>query len=763
MVDTKKEIKLEFTADTSAVKKAMQEFKAYQQEMGQNARQVSKIGIKSQKELHKVAKKTEKHEKLHRGRKAVEAERKLQKEVKKTTKEIEKRHKAYAGISKQMDHIVSKVKRIQRDAHTGRGGKGGSGGGRGGSGGGRFDRINKGGGAFVGNLLKGIGGLLTTALFGIAGGGFGLLTGQLSGGYQERIQYGRQYGQLAGTGGRLRDLQRQRGFGVHMGMGPIELAQQAVPFARATGQVGGSALRTGIALQRATSLNVGEASQFMGMMTQAGTGFGGKAGKAGKAELIKTLALGVHSGLDRARMPEFFAATTSLVQRQMGASAGNVASSAAGRLLAMLGASGHAGLQGARGGQVAGALDQAIRRPGGGEVGQAFMLQAMGFGKPGGSASYYEALRKQEQGVFGAGNLESMFAETRSQYGGGQAQILALRTLTGLTIDQLEAVRDVVESNMSSEERQAALQKIQAEAKSIEEQALDEMREFGDTTEHMAHLQNRSVGIGDDIKVAVERMEKVLNAAIEHAMPIVVKALEKIADLMESIYNWLKNVLGDLLGNDVEEQFTDRKKKTLEDYENLKKAIREGSISKADAAAEYQRIIGESQSLGMRMHRDVGFFEGVGEGLEQLRADVMRARGVTMPETDRERRNRRQQELQELTTQLMQERSSMMGAGPFARFTPEERRALAAGYNRLSSGQQANWDRLEAQEMQEFNEGGSGSLALGSDTTRLLEQMITLGQSMMATVEETRMLNAGRPPNEATGTTRPTQTGRGMQ
>lgn len=763
MTDVKKEVKLEFTADTTGVKRAMQEFAAYQKEMSQNASKIASTGLKSHKDVAKFAKKTQKFEKLTRGRKAVQAEKTLFQAIKKTTGEVVKRQKAYKGIVKGMDQMKGRMRAVTVEAKKagtemkkamnffgfggGGGGSGGGGGGRGGRGGGRFAGTK----GFFKKLLGGITGMLMGGVMGLLGGAFGLLTGQLSGGYSERMQFGRQYGQLAGTGGRLRNVRSQMGFGSRMGFGGIEMAQQALPFARATGVVGGDALRQGMALQRATSMNAGEAAGFMGMLTQAGTGFGGKAGKTGKAELVKTLALGVYSGLDRARMPEFLASTTQLVQRQMGVSAGTVSSNAASRLLAMLGASGQSGLQGARGGQVAAALDKAIRNPGGGEAGQAFMLQAMGFGKPGGGASYYEALRKQEQGVFGAGNLEAMFAESQSQYGGGQAQILALRQLTGLSIDQLEAVRDVVNSNMSGTEKAEALKKIEEEAKSIEEQALDEMKEFGDTTRHMAELQNRSIGIGDDIKESVEDIQRVINELISEFMPQIAAALRTIADVIQELWAYLRPFL--------ERQFSEEEKAEIE--QNLQEVLGSGR-SETD---KYIKETGERIRGLERQAAESGPLEVAGVA-------GAKARGVMDAVWNTLSTGRSDQDLDELIDRRVREttvgsRRQRIDALSSARSTAQESiRTMtpdAAEAGLLARIQNRRRYDVDDEELARLREALTQlRSAVESDNDARIEREVAQSRALADAIDESRRNRAGSPPNEDRDSPRtPTRTGRG--
>lgn len=756
MADVKKQVLVEFNAETRDMKRAMQEFKAYQQEMRQNTDKLVTDRTKSSKGLLKISQQTEKAEKLTRGKAAVQAEKALFREVKKTTDNLVGRQKAYKGIVQNTDALKMSMRAVTQETNKagqamkramsffggGRGGARGGGPGAPGAGGGGG---GGGGGAFLSGLIKGISGAVAVGVMGLVGGAFGILTGQLSGGYQERIQYGRQYGALAGTGGKLGALERQKGFGAKMGFGAIEMAQQALPFARATGVVGGDALRQGMALQRATTLQAGEASEFMGTLTQAGTGFGGRGGGGGKQELIKTLALGMYSGLDRARMPEFFAATSTLVQRQMAATSGRVGGSDAAELLAMLGASGKSGLMGARGGAVASALDQAIRQPGGGEAGQAFMLQAMGFGKPGGGSSYYEAIRKQEQGVFGEGNLESIFSESSAQYGGGQAQILALRNLTGLTIDQLEAVRDVVESNMSNAQKQEALKKIQDESKSIEAQALDEMKEFGDTTTHIAALQNRSIEIGDSIKNSVEEIQRVVNEAIARAMPYVVKALEKIAEIVENIWNYIKTWL--------DPQFTDKQHEQLK--EQFKAAVAAGK-------SETEKAIAASQARVTKLSEtaDPDLMDYVvlgGNIMARVGEELTGGRGADIDDIVA------QSPMATAQRQIVAERQEQQQAQLAMDLSAADmERMQSALVTRRVGLEQGGVTSPEREHVSALNQAIIAlSESFESESASRHQEVMEQSRALLSAVDEFRRSGVGRPPNESRGTNRPTRSGRG--
>jgi hypothetical protein len=755
MADVTKEVKIVITADSTSVDAAMKKIKAHHVEMSSASAKMRSVGIKGQQDLQKVSKKTQKSEKLTRGRKAVQAERTLYRDVKKVTAELIKRQKAYKSIIKNVDKLHSKMKAVTSQAKKAGGALnkayrylGGSSVNKGmGKLGGGAKKAGGGVAGMLGTMLKGIGGALAGGIMGIVGGAIGILTGQLSGGYSARQQYGRAYGELAGTGGSRGALSRSKGFGIRMGFGPTEMAQQAGGVARATGVVGGAAMRQNLALQRATTLGSGEATGFMGMLTQAGSGFGGKAGTGGKAELVKTLALGMYSGLDRARMPEFFAATTTLVQRQMGASASNVDAGAASSLLAMLGSSGQAGLQGTRGGQVASALDQAIRQPGGGEAGQAFMMQAMGFGKPGGDTSYYEAIRKQEAGTFGKGNLEAMFSESRTQYGGGQAQILALRTLTGLTISQLEAVREVVEGSGTQAEKTAELTRIQEESKSVEEQALDEMRKFGDETRHLARLQEHAIVVGDAIKESVEKIETVINKAVEALLPDIARALERIATAVEGVWEFVQ----DHFGHEPDVEAAKAK---------LQRASEQGPKALAVVAAEHQAKAAELRE------QDAGLGQTVVDGVELLGRSVANMGAGLMDATTRvlggDVPDRTAAEINEGVFGAAFRESSRGRREDAQAF--HEQQAAAATILRAQQVTASNMQRSIAG----INEDGVVTRAEQPELARLVAALAVL-QSTMAVgqaglrdaVEETRADRAARPPAEHRPATTPSTRGSG--
>lgn len=375
---------------------------------------------------------------------------------------------------------------------------------------------------------KMLGGMGIGALVGAAGAAIGAVTSQVKQGYGAWSQYRQAQGALVGTNdgrpGFRQRMDEAKGRGVKRGYMPTETMQQALMAAKATGQAG--SVTTLQDLTRTIGMDTGGAAGIMGQLTRGGAG-GFGAGGSGKRDLEKALAAGFESGLDRARMPEFIQGVGKLVEMQGGRQGGDVSSTGFATILGAMGKTGKSGMQGSRGAAVLSQLNEAMVKPGGGEYGQALMLQAMGFGKPGGDTTYYEALKKQERGATDPENVKALFGETERQYGGGQEQILALREMTGLSITQLETMRTAVK-NFDNEGLLTAIE----DALPLEEQSLAEMKGMGDHLELMAGLDERMVGIGAKMAKSIEGMQKSYNIMIDQAIPLAQKTLEAADGLL---------------------------------------------------------------------------------------------------------------------------------------------------------------------------------------------------------------------------------------
>jgi hypothetical protein len=425
----------------------------------------------------------------------------------------------------------------------------------------------------------GVGGMLGRIPSRAVGAAAGFMGSGLSAAYQQFMQYGIALGGLVGLGtrGEYRGGLRAAGGvgGAGLGYGPAATAQQARGIGRATGNIG--AVYRAQQIARATGLDVGEAGGYMGMLRQAGFGFGGRVrgvgggmtqvGREGTREMTKIIEAGMVSGLERARLPEFLQGVSSIAQQVGGTVTGRTNVAGMAQFVATLGRTGLPGFQGARGAAVAGQLNQAIQRPGGGEAGQAMMLQALGFGKPGGQRTYYEALKLQQKGMQRPETVTELFRETYRQLGvegaGGTPAVqqeanIALSEMTGLSLDQVEQLGEVMNSTKSMDEKMEAVKEIMAESKPIEEQALDQMKKgFGGVVKHVAGVEAMMVSIGGEIAPVFMKMQV-----------FQLKLLQTLLHYLKDIINWLKEIWFQLKLT-VAKTFGAFKGRTVEEAERL--------------------------------------------------------------------------------------------------------------------------------------------------------------------------------------------------
>lgn len=379
----------------------------------------------------------------------------------------------------------------------------------------------------IGGAFRMLGGVAGKAAMALGGAAVGAVSSQVSQGYGQWSQYRQAQGSLVGTGdgpGFRSRMDERVGPGVKRGYGPTETMQQALTAAKATGNA--ESVTTLQDLTRTIGMDSGAAGGVMGQLTRGGQDFKGK-GSSGKRELEKSLAAGLASGLDRARMPEFIQGVGRLVETQGGRQGGDVTSVGFSKILGAMGKTGLSGMEGQRGASVLSQLNESMVKPGGGDYGQALMLQAMGFGKPGGDSSYYEALTKQERGATDPENVRALFAETKTQYGGGEEQILALREMTGLSITQLEGMRKAVD-NLDNEGLADAIEN----AKPIEEQSLTQMQDMGSHIERMAWLDERMVDIGEKSRAGIEGIQNHINSMVDKAIPLAEATLDTTKDML---------------------------------------------------------------------------------------------------------------------------------------------------------------------------------------------------------------------------------------
>jgi hypothetical protein len=506
------------------------------------------------------------------------AQQLLVKTYEQAAKSSTRMQRAWGFIKKDVQHTVKDVKAIAKH-DLGKGFFGGLARGTGLSGLYQSIRGQPGGPG----MRQRLGGAIGRGAMGLASAGLGKIAGGIQASYQQYMQFGASQWGMAGLGSSKGDRGRGRkafGKGVGMGFTPTETAQMAPGVAGATGHLGATTLAQQFAMGGGYGPGrVGEAVQYMGTMRQAGTDFGG-GGKQASKELTKTISAGMYSGLEKARLPEFYEGVRGLVQAQFGTSAGKVDSVNIAKQLAMIGKGGGVGFQGARGAQVMGQLDQMIKSPGGGEAGQAMILQAMGFGKPGGQVNYYDALKGQQEGIRDPDNIKKVMKEVYSQRGNVDAggadpanreANLQFSLMSGLSIKQTEQLKDIYSSSKSQEEKDKEIEKVLEEAKPIQERALEASKDgFAAIKKHIAGVEAQQIRIGSKIAKPMMQLQdlqlKVLGIIADY-LPKVIDYLKKLWDAIKEIGIFIKDIAMKVLGKseaEYEKDIEGRYKNTID-------------------------------------------------------------------------------------------------------------------------------------------------------------------------------------------------------
>lgn len=362
--------------------------------------------------------------------------------------------------------------------------------------------------------------------------------------YQAYEQYGKSLGGIAGYAGagisKEEVDQLRKGAGKQLGFTPDEVISAISQVSRATGSNTGTS--TALGLSKLTGMGTGEVANIYGTLRQAGNKDFSEGGAAYK-QVTKAISLGVYTGLEKARMPEFLEGVTQLTATAAGREAGDVSSTPFARLLATLGATKVSGMQGARGVAVAKALEEGFTAPGGGEEGQAMMLSAMGFGR---GASYYEAKKAMQRGTAGDPNfVKKAIQNVNRVYGGaGEESNLAIEAMLGgrLSLDQIEEVQKAMASGKSQKEIDAMIR----DAGQTELDVLKEIRDLfkgGDKrnddllaqSRRSADIQNEQIDAGDELNESLEAMQDIFREFIQDMLPAVVDTLNAILEVMQEL------------------------------------------------------------------------------------------------------------------------------------------------------------------------------------------------------------------------------------
>lgn len=349
-----------------------------------------------------------------------------------------------------------------------------------------------------------------------------------------------QYGQIGSVG---RGVVGQR-----FGYNAAETQALMAASARATGT---NAVRS-LMRAEAYGLPTDQAAAFMSAIRHGGTQFEGefmglgrnrtgfqlqrgrRTTTEGRNEIIKTLAKGLFTGLEMARMPEFFNSVTMLMQQQQAMTAGRVTTAAAANVLSILGSTGVPGLQGQRGGRVAAQLQQGIMKPGGGMAGIALVQQAFGFGKPGGTASFYEARKFMEEGFGAEGEgLEKVMREIIRQGSSVEEMALMMQDIFGTNLETNEELLKVfMDDRISLQDRLNTLATIQDESKSLEEQAVIALKANTVELQKNASLFNQSLKDGATAAKGIQKLETLQREFFNKMIQWTPKVVQGIKDLV---------------------------------------------------------------------------------------------------------------------------------------------------------------------------------------------------------------------------------------
>lgn len=401
----------------------------------------------------------------------------------------------------------------------------------------------------VGGALKTMGGGLlggaANIIGSVIGGAVGFAIGGVKAAYEKYLTHQQALGSSIGM---FSTAERNRGAygsgGARYGYNLAEVAKMLPVMGRATGTSNVTEL---MQANRATGMDIGDVAETFGMLRQAGGKrfTRGAGGSQGAKEFTKLMSLGVQSGVEKARLPEYLAGLNKNVRSAAGLAAGDVNVSGMATELSLWGKiSGKSGFQGARGSALFGQVMQGILKPGGGEFGEALMNQAFGFGKPGGTASFYEAQKAREAAASGdVGGVRKVMGEVGTQFGKGQEGALALRELLGVSLQQAEELQKIYDSDQSFEQKEEEMKKIMDGAKSLQEQANEMMGEQSESLQHLADQFDEGAVAGKDFAGFFRALDRSMLQSFKNMKPLIDKVLKDIESFLPSIPELVKKAV----------------------------------------------------------------------------------------------------------------------------------------------------------------------------------------------------------------------------
>lgn len=356
----------------------------------------------------------------------------------------------------------------------------------------------------------------------------------ISSDYQAYFTYARQRGGLAGmakgasfgaglTTGSVDSL-KDRMAGI--GYAPNESISALRSFTRASGA---SSAEGGMRAAKALGLEAEEVSGLFGELRRGGGSFGEK----GFRDFQRILAAGVKSGVDASTLPEYLEGIKTLTTGAASGAGGAVSALPYAQLLSIFEKSGAAGLKGARGASVLGALEEGFKAPGGGDEGLAVIMGSLGFGRAGGNTSYYSAKKMMEQGFKDdPGRLKDLFQYVDRITGGGEEANLYMEGLMGgrLTLDQIETVRGALEGGASTDEVSKMLEEMTATELDHLTSIDSNIAEFLEATIRSSKIEVDDINRGEKNHESIEKMQDAVHKLLEDTLPIVQATLPVIAE-----------------------------------------------------------------------------------------------------------------------------------------------------------------------------------------------------------------------------------------
>jgi len=412
-------------------------------------------------------------------------------------------------------------------------------------------QLFRGGGGGLGSAAGMVGGAALTALAALVSMPFQAITSQ----YDSYQGYAKNLANVSGYAGggatadsmkMLRNIPARK-----LGYTPEEAINATALTARATGSADGAG--STMAVSRLLGTDMNQTAGMFGTIRQGGT-TGFSEGGAGYKQLTRAIAAGMVSGIEKSRMPEFLEGVMTMTQQGASRAGGTVTTGPYAQLLATLGRSGQAGLQGARGAAVGSALEQGFRNPGGGDEGQLRAMAAMGYGN---GASYYQARKAVQLGSDGKGQADFVRRQieyNNASFGGpGEEANLALEQILGgsLSLDQIESVQAAMAAGESDENLSNMIRSMTES----ETDVLKDIRRLlsGDNdplleeTRRMARYQADSVDVGESLHTSMESVHDSFHEFIMENQTAMVNATKAAADALTALRPIMQAVSGGIL------------------------------------------------------------------------------------------------------------------------------------------------------------------------------------------------------------------------